>query len=330
MGGWVAARWAELHPDRVHRLVLLCPGFDLPARWRELYGEEEIGAWRERGWVELPDLDGTPTRVGWALMADALAHPPYPEVPCPTLVLHGRRDEVVPLTTSETYAAGRPQVTLEVLDDDHGLVASLPVLERRVLEWFGLAEGDEREAEPRWEIRLAREQDATRLSELAERTFRETFAAANTAANLDLYCSRSFAPATQLAEIRDPATRTLVVERDGALVAYAQIRSGAAPAAVTGDRPIELTRIYALGEVQGSGLARELLDAALDEAARGGADVLWLGVWEHNPRALRFYRRQGFVEVGEQDFWLGNDRQRDLVMALPVRRWSMSELRSER
>jgi ribosomal protein S18 acetylase RimI-like enzyme len=49
-----------------------------------------------------------------------------------------------------------------------------------------------------------------------------------------------------------------------------------------------------------------------------GSGVAWLGVWEHNPRAITFYGKLGFVACGEQVFPLGNDPQRDIVMARPL------------
>ena len=58
----------------------------------------------------------------------------------------------------------------------------------------------------------------------------------------------------------------------------------------------------------------------LARAGRGGADQVWLGVWEHNPRAIAFYRKHGFVEVGAQVFQLGGDPQRGLVFVrVPLR-----------
>jgi pimeloyl-ACP methyl ester carboxylesterase len=71
-------------------------------------------------------------------MEDARRQPPFPTPGCPTLVLHGRHDKVVPLTVSEEWARTRPNVELEVLDDDHDLLATLPRIERRALEWFGI------------------------------------------------------------------------------------------------------------------------------------------------------------------------------------------------
>ena len=138
MGGWVAARWAELHPERVDRLLLLAPGFDLPNRWRDLISPEDLDRWESRGWIEAEDGAGVTVHLRWDLMEDARRQPPWPEPECPTLVLHGRRDDVVPVEVSERFAATRPWVELEVLDDDHSLIDSLPRIATRAVEWFGL------------------------------------------------------------------------------------------------------------------------------------------------------------------------------------------------
>jgi ribosomal protein S18 acetylase RimI-like enzyme len=165
-------------------------------------------------------------------------------------------------------------------------------------------------------IRPADAADAAALSELAERTFRDTFAAMNTAEDMDLHCRRSFSPAIQAAEIADPAILTLVADAQGVLVAFAQLYvRGAPPAGVAMAPAAELRRIYVDAPLHGSGLARRLLDRVVAAAVERGAKVLWLGVWERNPRAIRFYRRAGFSEAGEHVFTVGTDPQRDLVMA---------------
>jgi uncharacterized protein (DUF2237 family) len=131
MGGMVAARFAELHPERVARLLLLCPGFDMPTRWQTLLGAEKMARWQREGAIEFNDLSGQPTPVGWGLMADALTHPRFPEVPAPTVIVHGWRDEVVPVAVSRDYAAARPgRVRLVEVDDDHALLASLDLIEQ--------------------------------------------------------------------------------------------------------------------------------------------------------------------------------------------------------
>jgi ribosomal protein S18 acetylase RimI-like enzyme len=83
-------------------------------------------------------------------------------------------------------------------------------------------------------------------------------------------------------------------------------------------RRAELHRIYVSSEWQGRGVAQSLMQNALDTAASAGSDLLWLGVWEHNRKAIAFYRKFGFEILGDQPFMLGEDRQRDLIMAVGI------------
>jgi pimeloyl-ACP methyl ester carboxylesterase len=139
LGGWAATRWAELHPDRVARLVLLAPGLDLATRWRALLDDERLARWQREEWIDAVDGDRQPSRLHWGFMTDARAQPGWPRPPCPTLVLHGDADSVVPLAVSEELVRRYPEVTLEVVADDHDLLCTLPHLLARTLEWFGLA-----------------------------------------------------------------------------------------------------------------------------------------------------------------------------------------------
>lgn len=169
-------------------------------------------------------------------------------------------------------------------------------------------------------VRRAEPADAGPLALLAERTFRATFGALNTRENLDAYCAGAYGKARQAAEIADPASATFVCADGAELVGYAQLRWGAAPACVAAARPAEIRRIYVDARWHGRGVAQALLSEALAEARRGNADRVWLGVWEHNPRALAFYRKSGFAVVGEHVFQLGQDSQRDWVLCRGVRR----------
>ena len=87
---------------------------------------------------------------------------------------------------------------------------------------------------------------------------------------------------------------------------------------VKAKRPAELNRIYVAAEWHGRGVGRALMDRALADAKRAACDRLWLGVWEHNPKAMAFYRELGFEIVGTQSFMLGEERQRDLVMSIAL------------
>ena len=141
MGGYLAARWAELNPERVERLVLLCPGFNLIERWPEIVGVDEMAQWKAQGWWSFPDAEEVPTALHYAFVTDCMTHPPFPEVRCPTLIIHGSRDETVPIESSRVYAEARPNVRLVEVDDDHSLTASLPDIEALSLDFLGLGSG---------------------------------------------------------------------------------------------------------------------------------------------------------------------------------------------
>lgn len=139
MGGYLAARWAELCPDRVAGLVLLCPAFDMGRRWPRVFGDEAMTRWKNTGSLVLLDGDGEPKPVHYGLIEEGLRMPPYADVPCRTLIVHGTRDMTVPIDLSRAYAAARPNVELREVDDDHVLTASTDLIGGWALEFFGLA-----------------------------------------------------------------------------------------------------------------------------------------------------------------------------------------------
>ncbi|HWN69159.1 MAG TPA: YqiA/YcfP family alpha/beta fold hydrolase [Haliangium sp.] len=148
LGGWLAARWAELRPERVDRLVLLCPGFDLADRWPEVVGAEQMARWQREGALALADASGAMVDVHWGFIESARRHPGTPEVPCRTLILHGVHDEIVPVEQSRRYAATRPHVRLIELDDDHALAATIDRVVEEVLREFEIpTPGDVADAE---------------------------------------------------------------------------------------------------------------------------------------------------------------------------------------
>ena len=140
MGGYLAARWAELNPRKVGKLVLLCPGFELAQRWPEIVGPAKMEEWRRSG--ELPFMDfatGKPVGVHYGFYEEGRTLPPRPAVPCETLIFHGRRDPTVPIEISRGYAAEHPKnVRLVELDDVHELVSSLDVIVPETLRFFGV------------------------------------------------------------------------------------------------------------------------------------------------------------------------------------------------
>ena len=167
-------------------------------------------------------------------------------------------------------------------------------------------------------VRRAGTADNILLAEVGAETFFATFAADNTPEDMAAYLAGSFSPAKQAAELADPATRFLIIEAQGQTAGYARLKFGPAPAGPAARQPLEIARFYARPAWIGQGVGAGLMQACLDEARQAGCDWVWLDVWERNPRAITFYRKWGFVEVGEQVFQLGSDRQRDLIMARPA------------
>ena len=164
------------------------------------------------------------------------------------------------------------------------------------------------------QIRRAVPADAATVAELARATFFDTFAASNDAKDMALHLERAYGMAQQEAEINDPAMVTLLVEEAGVAIAFAQIRADHVPACVSDERAIELWRFYVAREWHGRGVAQALMARAKEEAGAMGAKTVWLGVWERNDRARAFYRKCGFVDVGEHVFLFGTDPQTDRVM----------------
>jgi diamine N-acetyltransferase len=167
-------------------------------------------------------------------------------------------------------------------------------------------------------MRLATPNDAALLASLGAQTFLDAFAADNTPADMAEYLAAAFGEPVQRAELADARHVVYFAEQNGDTVGYAMLRLGPAPDSVRGPEPIEIARLYAVREWIGAGVGAALMQQCLDEAAARGRHTIWLGVWEHNARAIAFYRRWGFTDVGTQTFTLGRDVQTDRVMARAV------------
>jgi len=166
-------------------------------------------------------------------------------------------------------------------------------------------------------VRKATIDDAANLSELAARTFRETFESENTPENMAQFLSATYSPEKQAQEISDPNSIVLVAESyDGPeLIGFAHLTYGPTPPSIAGPRPIELKRLYVVREWHGAKVAQALMDAALQAAKSRGARTIWLGVWERNPRAIAFYGKYGFTHEGQHTFVVGTDPQTDLLFS---------------
>ncbi len=156
--------------------------------------------------------------------------------------------------------------------------------------------------------------DAAILTELGVKTFCDTFAQDNTAENMKMYLEKNFTQEQLEKELRDPASTFLLAHDRDLLVGYAKLRRSEQPAEL-GDTPsLEIERIYSIKEYHGKKVGKALMLACLDITRKEGFKTVWLGVWEHNPRAMDFYEKWGFEKFGVHSFMLGTDTQTDLLM----------------
>jgi ribosomal protein S18 acetylase RimI-like enzyme len=176
---------------------------------------------------------------------------------------------------------------------------------------------------PGLRLRRAAPGDAAALAALAARTFRETYAGKLHADDdIARYVEECHTPEATARRLADPGVALVVAEdRGGALAGYAEVRDAEAPAGVAdepGTTAVELGRLYVDAAWFGRGVAAALLDAAVEEARRRGAGVLWLVVWERNDRAKAFYAKHGFRRIGSHPFRVGESWYDDDLMVRPL------------
>ncbi len=158
--------------------------------------------------------------------------------------------------------------------------------------------------------------DAEFLTDLAYATFWDAFHdhPKNAPDDLAAYMAQAFSLEQTKAELADERNIFLIAEIDGETAGYAKLIVGATEDGIEAERPIELNRLYSHQKFLGKGVGKALMDDCLIKARELGHDVMWLGVWEYNPRAQRFYEKNGFRFVGKHTFQLGSDPQTDLLM----------------
>lgn len=158
---------------------------------------------------------------------------------------------------------------------------------------------------------------AAQLAELGRQTFLDTFGSQNSPADMTAYLAASFGPDIQLAELQDRDTTFLLAYMQAELVGYAKLRDnstlGLAPEQ-SGAGRLEIERFYVQQDWIGTGLGAALMRGTLALAEQLHCTAVVLGVWDRNTRALAFYQRFGFKQIGQHPFQLGNDVQNDLIL----------------
>ena len=167
-------------------------------------------------------------------------------------------------------------------------------------------------------IRRATPGDASLIADIGAITFEASFGADNRLEDMEQYLSLSFSKVHIEAQLADPSSIFLLAYEDCKAVGYVMLRVSKKPISVIGTKPVELVRLYIEEEIIGKGYGSALMNSCLKEAKKNEHRTIWLGVWEKNLRAIRFYEKWGFTKVGTKEFVLGNDLQNDHIMARPV------------
>jgi diamine N-acetyltransferase len=168
------------------------------------------------------------------------------------------------------------------------------------------------------DIHYATHADAELIATMSRRTFYDSFAADNTKENMDKFMRENFSMELLMAEVGAPGNFFLLAHADKVPAGYARLRENNNPPELEGLQTIEIARIYSEKEMIGKGVGSSLMKRSLEIARELGKQWVWLGVWEHNQRAIEFYTRWGFTRFGDHEFIVGDDVQTDWLMKVKV------------
>lgn len=168
----------------------------------------------------------------------------------------------------------------------------------------------------RIEIKRATINDLAQLQTIGRQTFSETFDSTNTEENMRKYLDERFSAAKLTAELNDPHAVFYFAMLHNKAIGYFKMNFGLSQTEFQDDSAVEIERLYVLREFHGKKVGQMLYDKSLEIALQKKADAVWLGVWEHNNRAINFYKKNGFVAFDKHIFKLGDDLQTDILMKL--------------
>lgn len=156
--------------------------------------------------------------------------------------------------------------------------------------------------------------DVARLQAIGKKTFVETFSEVNTVDNMERYLNEGFSKEKLLSEMNTDGSVFYFAQHQNQIVGYLKINTGHAQTELQHEHTLEIERIYVLQEFQGLKIGQLLLEKAIEIAHQMKAQSIWLGIWEENHRAIRFYEKNGFVAFDKHIFRLGDDEQTDIMM----------------
>lgn len=152
------------------------------------------------------------------------------------------------------------------------------------------------------------------LCHISSSCFYDTFHQQNTEEDMKLFLEKSFNLNTLQQEIVHKNNYFFFAVSDDKIIGYLKLSDAETPEKLKEFDTLEIARIYVVKEKIGSGIGKQLLDFAISFAQQHRKAIVWLGVWEHNLRAISFYYKQGFEKFDKHLFLVGNDAQTDWLM----------------
>ncbi|HEY6144421.1 MAG TPA: GNAT family N-acetyltransferase [Flavobacterium sp.] len=160
--------------------------------------------------------------------------------------------------------------------------------------------------------------DLEKLQNIGRKTFEETFSESNSEENMRNYLEEGFSKEKLTAELKNKDSEFYFAILKDEVIGYLKVNFGESQTELKDSKALEIERIYVSKEFHGKSVGQILYDKAIEIAKQKGSEYVWLGVWEENPRAINFYKKNGFVEFDKHIFRLGDDEQTDIMMKMKL------------
>lgn len=156
------------------------------------------------------------------------------------------------------------------------------------------------------------------LRTIAIQTFLDTYGQFNTPENVKVHIATAFNETQLIGELQNPQVSYYFAYHHQTLIGYLKLNVGHSQTEPMPVTHLEIERIYVINAFKGKGMGRQFIEQAKQQAKTLGKTVVWLGVWEKNPKAIAFYEHMGFVKSGTHTFTVGTEDQTDFVMTLTL------------
>lgn len=167
-------------------------------------------------------------------------------------------------------------------------------------------------------IREVRQEEIGQLVQMAREAFLQAFTEGNKPKNVAHYLDEAFTEKQFEKEWRDDGSQFFVVDRAGQIIGYTKVNEVPSQTDIHDPDSLEVARLYVLEDYLGLGVGKKLLDMNIALAKQKGKSYLWLGVWEKNARAIRFYEKNGLKIFGSHPFPFGDEIQTDYLMRIDL------------